>query len=315
MLNPYSTSPDTVGPHGYHHHTTSFHRLEGHQVLTTTIEDLAQLTLTEPHSDVPIRSDDGYYTVDDRKLLSVTNILELGIPKPALMHWAAWEVARCAMQWLGRLIRAHGEEERHQATKWLQKAAERRRDAAGDLGTAIHRAAEAHILGAPVPEPTEEQAPFLVAFERFCDRWQPRWEATEMVLANFTDGWAGTCDAWAWITLPDSGPEPVLIVLDFKTGRNVYPEAALQLSAYSRAEVGFLRDGTRVTPPRAVHGVVVHLRPDKYTKGYAVKRVDIGDETYEAFLNAQRTAEGWVRGRSKSVISRAYQEPAERKVP
>jgi hypothetical protein len=275
--------------------------------LTVTIGDPERLG--ETNYSVPVRSDNGYYHVDDRKLISVTTIIEHGIPKPALLHWAAWEVARCAMHWLGRLVSAHGEEERHEATKWLQGAAERKRDSAADLGSAIHVAAEARILGAPVPEPTEEQRPFLVAFERFCDRWQPQWEATEMVLANFTDGWAGTCDAWAWMILPDVGPEPVLVIIDFKSGKNVYPEAALQLAAYSRAETGFLRDGTRVTPPHAIHGVVVHLRPDKYVSGYAVKRVDITGDTYTAFLNAQRTAEVWVRGRSKLVISRAYPEP------
>lgn len=274
------------------------------------------ITETEPPTTdgtraAPVRDGNGYYHLPGgRKLLSVTTILEDGIPKPNLVHWAAWEVARCAMDWLTRLVRARGDEERRAALGWLQKAAERKRDTAADLGKAIHRIAEAHMLGGPYPEPTEEQRPYVEAFNRFCDRWQPRWEAAEMVLANHTDGWAGTADVLMWLTLPDVGPVPVLVLGDYKTGKNIYPECACQLSAYARAEVGYLRDGTQITPPRVEYAVVIHLRPGKYSSGYAVKRVDISDETYEAFRNAQRTAEGWVRSRSKTVLHRAYTEPA-----
>jgi hypothetical protein len=198
--------------------------------------------------------------------------------------------------------------------KWLQKAAERKRDDAADLGSAIHNAVEAHILGNPWPEPTDEQRPFVEAFARFCGTWQPRWEAAEMVLANFTDGWAGTGDAWFWIALPWIGPEPVLALGDWKTGKNIYPEVAMQLSAYRRAEVGFLKDGTQVIPPVVEHTVVVHLRPEKYSKtgGYRIRPVDTSDAVYAQFRHAQATAEGWVRGLSAEVLGKAYGEPRTR---
>lgn len=259
---------------------------------------------------VPIRDNDGYYHMPDgRKLISVTTIIEHGIPRPNLLRWTSWEVAKCAMDSLIKLVRAHGDDDRKDAQTWLQGAADRVRDEAADRGSAIHDIIEARILGAPHPEPTLDQLPYVAAFERFQLRWQPRWEATEMVLANYTDGWAGRGDVLVWLTLPDVGPVPVITAGDWKTGRNVHPEVALQLSAYVRAEVGFLRDGTQIVPPKVEHAVVLHLRPDKYAGGYAVKRVDISDDTYAAFLNAQRTAEGWVRGHSKTVLQRAYREP------
>lgn len=258
----------------------------------------------------PIRDEHGYYHMPDgRKLISVTTIIDQGVPKPHLVPWAAREVARCAMEWLTRLVRARRDGDVRAAQEWLRAAAERKRDDAGALGGVIHDVIEAHILGAPQPALSDEQIPFVAAFTRFCQRWQPRWEAAEMVLANYHDGWAGTCDAWFWITLPDVGPLPVLVIADWKSGRNVYPEVALQLAAYSRAEVGYLRDGTQVVPPAADYAVVVHLRPEKYAGGYAVKRVDISNETYAAFLAAQRTAERWVHGHSKTVLQRAYREP------
>lgn len=260
----------------------------------------------------PMRDNDGYYHMPDgRKLMSVTTVIEHGIPKPGLVHWAAIEVAKCAMDYLPRLLRARGEEARENVYQWLRRAAERRRDSAADLGTSIHDAVEASILGTPWPEPTDEQRPFLDAFARFCDRWQPDWEASEMVVANLEHGWAGKGDAWARLILPNLGPKPILIIIDWKSGKNIYPEVALQLSAYARAEVAWLRDGTMVTPPQPQHAAVVHLRPDKYPKtgGYRIRPVDISDATYAAFCNAQATAEGWVKGRSKTVIGNAYPEP------
>lgn len=267
-------------------------------------------TTETPPAGVPVRDNHGYYHMaDGRKLISVTTVINHGIPKPELIESAAYEVARCAMDWVTRIVRARTDDDRTDVLRWLQNAANRKRDAGAALGVAVHGHAEAHALDAPSAEPTVEQLPFVAAFARFCQRWRPRWEAAEMVLANYSHGWAGTGDAWVWLTLPDVGPEPVLVLVDWKSGRNVYPEAALQLAAYIRAEVGFLRDGAPVTPPRAQHAAVVHIRPGKYAGGYAVKRVDVSDETYEFFRNAQRTAEGWVRGHSKTVLQRAYPEP------
>lgn len=258
----------------------------------------------------PVRDGHGYYHMPDgRKLISVTTVIDNGIPKPQLLDWTAREVAHCAMEWVTRIVRARTDDERAEVVRWLKGAANRKRDAAAALGGAVHNHAEAHALGAPCAEPTVELLPFIAAFARFCQRWRPRWEASEMVLAHYTDGWAGTGDAWMWLVLPDVGPDPVLTLVDWKSGSAARAEVGLQLSAYIRAEVGFLRDGTQVTPPRAQHAAVVHIRPDKYAGGYAVKRVDVSDETYEFFRNAQRTAEGWVRGHSKTVLRRAYREP------
>lgn len=264
-----------------------------------------------PVSGPPIRDDDGYYHMPDgQRLMSVTTILQHGVPKPNLVHWAAWEVARCAMDYLPRLLRARGDEERRSVLGWLQKAAERKRDDASDMGIAIHDIAEAYILGKPCPEPNEDQAPFVEAFARFCRHWSPRWEAAEMVVANYTHGYAGKGDIWVWLMLPGM-TEPVLVIVDIKTGKNYYPEVAMQLAGYNNAEVGFLRDGTQVTPPRATHGAVLHLRPSRYSKtgGYRLVPVDISDETFQAFLNAQRTAVGWVKGRSATVLGKPYPEP------
>lgn len=230
----------------------------------------------------------GYYNTPVGKLMSVTTILGNGVPKPNLVPWAAGEVARSAVDNLPRLVRVRGAQQREAAYNWLRKAADTKRDTAAQFGSAIHAAVESLILGEPRVEPTDEQRPFLDAFERFCEDWRPQWETAELVVANPDDGWAGTADWWATL----DGHGPAIVLGDWKTGKGVYAEAALQLSAYRRATVGWLKDGTEVEPPFATEAVVVHLRPDKYPDtGYRVIPMDTSDQTYTDFRAAQAVAE------------------------
>lgn len=269
---------------------------------------------TAPLTEAPKRNRLGYYNTPYGRFLSVTTILDKGVPKPALPFWAAREVAQCAIDNIPMLARVRGEAARVEAFDWLKGAADRKRDEAGDLGTAIHAAINANILGAPSPEPTDDQAPFMAAFDRFVTDWQPEWEATELVVAHPEDGWAGTCDWWAWLNLPDLGR--TLVCGDTKSGKpdkkrkkGTYPEAALQLSAYRRAKVAWLRDGTEVEPPHADHAVVLHLRPDYYPgKGYALLPIDTSDAVYSWFRHAQGVAAG-EKNLAKDVIGQAYTLP------
>jgi hypothetical protein len=253
----------------------------------------------------PKRDRSGYYNTPGGKLMSVTTILSNGIPKPALVHWAASEVARSAVDNLPRLVRVRGSHQRDEAYDWLRKAAEQKRDTAANLGSAVHAAVESLILGEPRAEPTDEQRPFLAAFERFCVDWRPQWQTAELVVANPADGWAGTADWWATL----DGHGPAIVLGDWKTGKGVYAEAALQLSAYRRATVGWLKDGTEVEPPYATEAVVVHLRPDKYPDtGYRVIPLDTSDRVYAAFRSAQQVAQ-YVKGFADELVG----EPLEPK--
>lgn len=242
----------------------------------------------------PSRDRYGYYRLGDGlKLLSVTTIIAKGVPKPALVPWAARQVAEAAMESLPKLLRARGAKARTEAITWLSNAAEQKRDNAADLGSAIHKQVEAIVLGTSAPTPTPEEAPFVAAFRRFLDEWQPRFEASEMVVAHPEHGWAGTLD---WIaTLPRLGE--ALVLGDNKTGKGVYAEAALQLAAYRRATTAFVRDGVEVAMPDTGGAVVLHLRPD----GYRLIPVQTGDDVYTAFLHAAATAR-WAAGDAKTVL-------------
>lgn len=241
----------------------------------------------------PTRDKNGFYTLPTgERCMSVTTLIKHGVPKD-LIGWATWETAKLAVESVPKLTRVRGETARRDAVKWLQGASDRKRDAAGAFGSAIHDAVEAHILGQPQPEPTEDQVPFMAAFHRFVADTRAEFEATEITLAHPEHRWAGRGDVW--MKLPDLGA--ALILGDWKTGSGVYPEAALQLSAYRRAPIGWLRDGTEVKPPATESAVIVHIRPDKHPgTGYAIYPVDTGDHVYAAFRAAQQVASWVVEG-------------------
>lgn len=240
----------------------------------------------------PKRDRSGYYkhpTTGDR-FMSVTTILSGGIPKPALMHWAAWEAASCAVDNIPTLVRARGQSARDEVRTWIQHAAERKRDTAADLGSLIHNLVEARVLGEPTPELTDEQRPFIEAFDRFLNDWQPEYEATELTVANVEHGYAGTLDAK--LRIPALAPD--LLEVDYKTGKSVYPEVGLQLAAYRRATIGWLKDGTEIVPPATSSGYVLHIRPQSMPggepNGYALRPVRTDDDVFAVFLAAQRIA-------------------------
>jgi hypothetical protein len=207
-------------------------------------------------------------------------------------------------------------------TTWLKRAHVRKKDERGDVGTAVHKLVEAHVLGTPMPAELltdSELSPFLDHFLTFVEEWQVTFEASEMVVGNVEEGYAGTLDyllrspliaaalsAYLGVDVPAS----TVLMGDTKTGgeldvKGVYPEAALQMAAYRKARVAWLRDGSRVPMPAAfTTGVVLHLRPE----GYRLIPVVCDDDVFAAFLVIKQAAE-WASGLSKTVIRPALTLP------
>lgn len=276
--------------------------------ITDLLVDLAHGASPYVPGTAPSRDNEGYYTLPDgTRCMSVTTIIGHGVPKPGLVHWAAIEVARCAVDNVPKLSRLRGEEAREDCYQWLRRAAERKRDTAAELGSAVHDACEAHVLGTPWPTPAPEQRPFLDAFHQFIDDHNPTFHATEMKVANPAERWAGTIDAV--VQIPALGPAMVLI--DYKSGRSLYDDHALQLSAYRRATVGWLKDGTEVEKIATERAIIVHLRPDVHAEhgGYRLYQVDTSDEVYTSFLTARDLAYGWTRRRKKRAVTLLELDP------
>lgn len=254
----------------------------------------------------PSRDRSGYYKLPTgEKCLSVTSTISRGIPKD-LVGWATWEVAKLAVDSVPKLVRLRGEVARQEAVNWLKGASDRVRDKAANFGSEMHDIAEAHVLGKPLPELTEDQEPFMQAFLNFLEDHEPVFHATELTVAHPDHGWAGRCDAW--MELPHLGEG--IAVVDYKTGKAAYPEACLQMSCYQRAQVGWLDDGSEVEPPKANRAYVLHIRPDKNPdRGYALIPADTADDVYEYFLAAQKVAE-WAIKRSKTALGKPIVVPA-----
>jgi hypothetical protein len=262
----------------------------------------------------------GWYRVPgtDIKLRRVTTILGQGFPKPQLVFWAANLTATDAFATLPKLVAASlNPAEKEEAYDWLRKGHIRKKDERGEIGGAVHDVIEAKVLGTPIPESflsDEDIAPFVDNFLRFVSEWEIEFEASEMTVGNFTDGWAGKLDYLFRSRLIAhllKVPPQTLFIGDTKTGgeldeKGVYPEAGAQMSAYRRAEVCWLRDGTQLPMPK-VHdvGIVLHLRPE----GYRPMPLKCGDDVYEAFLHVQQVAE-FQRVLAKSVVGEALTLPA-----
>jgi hypothetical protein len=261
----------------------------------------------------------GWYRdpITGTRLRRVTTILNLGSPKEGLIFWAANFTADLAINSLPQLVaNSRTRQDREESFDWLRKAHVRRKEERGDIGTAVHKLIEGRILGTPIPEDLlndREMVPYVEHFLRFVEDWEIEFEASEMVVGNYEEGYAGTLDYLyrsPLIAYLLGVPAKTLFEGDTKTGgeldvKGVYAEAGLQMAAYRKARVAWLRNGTQIPMP-AVHstGIVLHLRPE----GYRVVPVNCGDEVFEAFLHVKKVAD-WASGLAKTVVGSSLQLP------
>jgi hypothetical protein len=186
------------------------------------------------------------YKLDGKPVPGVTTLLGGGIPKPALMYWAANTAAQYAIDHPG----ASYDE--------IRKAHTVERDTAGIRGTAVHDLAEQLVHGEAVEVP-EELAPYVDGYLRFLDDWGIVPVLTEKVIGSRRDWYAGRFDLIATSPHLHNGA-PVMI--DLKTSSGVYGETALQCAAYSLAEFWQDDDGDEQPLPQIVASYVAHVTPD-----------------------------------------------------
>lgn len=230
------------------------------------------------------------YQWGGRSFVSVTTILSGGVPK-YLVPWASKLVAEYAFDHQSEWTKLG----RESAVALLKAVPNNTRDAAANLGKDIHAAAEAHILGTPMPEWPEAIAPALKAFERWLAVFEPQYQATEASVFSRQYGYAGTADAWFTLTKGPLAGKPLIV--DYKSGRQVYSEVALQLSAYSRCDFLAGPDRSELPLPPTEGGAVLHVRPD----GCVLREVDISDRVFTFFRYVQQVYR-WAKEASLDVI-------------
>lgn len=205
---------------------------------------------------------------------SVTNILGAAVNKPALPRWSAKVVAEQA----AKMKRSLPNLDDAEIVDMLKGAPWRSSTRAANRGTTVHAYLESKMQGWELPEVDGEAARFRQAADAWLDEWRPEVIGTELTV--FGDGYAGTGDLWC-------RRDGKVCLVDFKTSKDIYPEAALQLAALAWA-------GT------AANGEPAEMVDEAWVvrigeRGFDAKRVADLEYNFQAFKACLAVWE-WVNG-------------------
>lgn len=223
------------------------------------------------------------YRLDKRHVSGVTTILGKALPKPALPRWAAGEVAEYVASnpdEIDKLREMGG----GKLKSVLKQVPWDKRDKAATRGTDIHAIAEELVWGREVEVPND-LADAADDFSRFLDAWSVEPIFTEQSVANRAVWYAGRPDFVGRVGGCFGGQ---VTLLDWKSGKGVYPEMALQLGAYARAEF-YVADNdpdTEHPMPEVERIGLVHVTPE------GVRVFDAGDpdQAFKLFRHAAYVA-------------------------
>jgi hypothetical protein len=243
------------------------------------------------------------YSLDGVIVPSVTGITGK-IDKPGLAGAAAREVAHWAATHAGELD-AQGEAE------WIDSAKgsyQRVWNRSRDNGTAVHAIAQQLIFGEPVettdPDTGVPYSDDVVRMgaqvAQFMDLWHvsPDTALVEQPVFHDELRYAGRFDLCGVLRGGDRW------LIDYKTSASgVYPESALQLTAYSRATHVQIGDRDMLMPPVS-RCAVLWVRPDFWE----LVPVKSDDATWAAFTHLLAVT-GWLSQKRDDVVGGALPVP------
>lgn len=210
------------------------------------------------------------YALDGRRCPGVTTIIRNSAPAGGLLNWYGKEAAEwAALHWDLHDVLGHAE--------WVKAAANAAnavRDASAQRGRDIHAAADALVDGQRV-EVAEDIYDRAVLVTKFLDEWRANVLARECVVFHTGHRYAGQFDLIAELA------DGQRWLLDYKTGKGIFPDVALQLAAYRNAEY-LVWDGTDRKMPRIDATGVVHITENTYE----LIPVDSGPEVWATFVSA-----------------------------
>lgn len=223
--------------------------------------------------------------------ISVTTAIS-SLAKPFLIPWAAKMAAEYAVKNWDSLAVLDADER----ITDIKDAHKRRAESAADIGDTVHEAIDAYASGEHMPLWDKAIAGHMRQFEQFLAERNPTFIQTEVTVWNRTLGYAGTFDWLAFI-----GDH--LTLGDTKTGKGVYPEVALQLTALAHGEFIIHPDGREEPMPEVDLLGVLHVRP----RSWALIPVARSEETWRAFQAALELTK-WQRDTAPDVLGARLRE-------
>ncbi len=220
------------------------------------------------------RTQDHRYGYNGQWYPGVTDILKVIDKSGALMTWAARQTAEAALTLdLPALRLSVGD---LGAVAAMTARANWTRDEAASLGSAVHNLADQLVKGVPL----SVESPLAHEYaKQYADWWAAsgwRLRLSEAVVVHPDVGYGGTFDLLAY----DRDGRTVLA--DIKTGKAVYKEAILQLTAYGMAPLVSPMGSDKVYPlPIPDRYAVIHVTKD----GVREVCIDVGQAERMAFLD------------------------------
>jgi len=249
--------------------------------------------MTTPQFQTTTRQGFRVYPLDGVEYLGVTSVMR-NIDKSGLGFARAREAAVCALEDLPQLVRWKTEGKEKAAVDHVRNAAARKWGEAADLGTAVHGLCEKVMRGEELGHVHRDYEPFVKNFEKFLSDFNVKPVEIESTGFNEELQYAGTVDIIANVDGEDDGP----IIVDIKTGASgVWPDVALQLSAYANFDFLASPDGTRRDMVNVAGAAALSLRPE----GYELIPIRIDDEVFNVFKSLVSVAP-WQRTISKQVM-------------
>ncbi len=221
------------------------------------------------------------------KVPSVTTVIGGGIPKDALKFWAANSVARFAIDhkesWEALPDEAAYDLLRREPLRFTAKRAEE--------GSLVHWAIEDYLAGHPNPDRLEDEElrnQYLGCI-KFLTDFQVEVLFAEATIYSRAHAYAGTADLIGYFTPPGT-TEKILGIGDWKTGKAIYDEYAIQLTAYSRGD--FIAQGFDAVdfPGEIREGFVIRPKRDG---GYECRQYGLTDDLFLLFRAARVVHRRW----------------------
>lgn len=202
----------------------------------------------------------GHYYKDGagERIPGVTTILGDGLPKAALINWAANATAEAAVNRWEELA----DMPPAQRLDTLKRARYLTTDKAKRRGTEVHAYAEKLVQGEEVAGIPDELRGHVEGYTKFLDAFNVQPVLVEVVIVNYTYGYAGTLDLVAEIDCPHCSRRCVWL-MDVKTNeKGIYAETALQLAAYRYSEFYVDNTGAELPMVDVDHCGAIHLTSD-----------------------------------------------------